>query len=175
MTVEEIYRTTDKDMMERQTAEIRAACDFLQQNRETLRQVGFDDIVKLLNPIRSCITVMKKHYPKAPEIWNEMQKLDPYHIVSVLQAAQNEGKPEPTEDIRRLRDWLEFPERYKESYSDMFEEQPLPWEKWMDGQRREEMDLHMEDPLYVFEWDPRIEKKWKKRYEKYVEEFKHGE
>ena len=155
------------------TEEIRRACVFLQTNKEDLARAGIPKktLREQLQLIRLCVTTMKKHYPKAPEIHTELVRTGIYRIVSAIQSALNEDRALPTDEVQRLRSFLEFPQQFHDNFADMFLPQFAPWEVWLAGELRVIKAEHIDDPLFVIEWSERIEKKYKRRYEKEREAF----
>ena len=113
-----------------QTEEIRRACDFLQTNKEDLARAGISKktLRGQIQLIRLCVTTMKKHYPKASEIHTELTTTGIYKIVSAIQSALNEDRALPTDEVQRLKAWLEFPQRFHDNFADAFLPQFAPWE-----------------------------------------------
>lgn len=162
--------------------EIREICDTLQNNATMLEEackatnhhkdMTADLLRKQLSLVRECVTIQKKHYPKWPEIWTEMQSSEVLKMLGHIQSALTQKRAIPEDDVQRIRAWLEFPQRFHDSYGDLFEEQFQPWEQWMAAKLRELQEEHHDDIFWQgIEWTEKEEAKWKRRYEKEKEEF----
>ena len=150
-------------------------CDLVQDNAKLLAGIRHSikekHLRKCLSLIRLCVTTQKKHYPKAPEIWTEMKASEIPKMLGIIQSEVVQKREPREDDVQRIRAWLEYPQRFHDAYDDMFLPQFMTWEQWMAVEIQKQHAEHTNDEYWTFEWNEKIERRYRKRYDKEREVF----
>jgi len=165
--VEEEVITDDKDP---RLVECRAELDFIQSQVASLEAVGIDKkfVMQGLKELRDTITVQRKHHPKLDHVYKQMSDTNPRRVISAIIMSLNLGQPSPEHEIQKLTDFLSYVPRFKDSYSDMFEANPIHWEKFRDYCMKQKAQAHT-DPIFPV---PHDEVRYRQMYEKYLHDWK---
>lgn len=167
MGMSEVRKILSEETM---LAECRAAFDFMQRNAKDIAEAGIsiEAQQKGLSALRDTITRWRAKHPHVQEVHKQVLDTKVYAVVSQIQSALNQGNPMPTHEIEKLRDLLEYVQRYVKNYDDMFTPQPVPYEKF----RAEKLAAEQAKSPHSMFTVPFDEEKCWKEYHKYVKTFK---
>lgn len=172
---------TDQDYAQYQIDYLRDNLDYLQANIEVVsRYIPKPFIRKHISLWRECVTVQKKHYPKAPTLFTEMERLDLKKVVTMALTYETTHS-DLHSIIRRLEDLLKFPQTYFDNYDDMFPpvdgdgKRMMAIREYWDFTLKEKQTNNPTTTLYSegqVEMDPIDSKRFQNAYKKYVKEWK---
>jgi len=170
------------DYAQYQVDTLRENLEMIQSNIELLAPyMDKNEIRKDISLWRLCITTQKRHYPKPPQMFEEMNRFDIKRLF-----AMTIEYPPTHQDLKdymlRLRDLLKFPQRYHDNYDDMFPPVDENGQRMLSelGYRDfllKELQAKKPEPgeLHTTDEQPYVDmqsKKFKRDYKKYVEEWR---
>lgn len=174
---------SDEEQKDMHINTLRTKLDFIQMNIDRFALfVPIAYIRKYLTLWRECITIAKKHYPKAPTLSTEMNRFDLEAFLAMI-ITHPSSHQDLKDYIQRFKALLEFPQRYFENYDDMFPpvdnegKQMLNEIGYRDFLLAEAHSEHRDivgEPQGVDD-QPNVDmeaKKFKKDYKKYIQEWK---
>lgn len=175
--------TVDTEYKQHQIDTLRSDLDLLQTNIPQLEAFMSKKFIrKHLTLWRDCVTVQKKHYPKAPTLFTEMSRFDINALFAMI-ITHDPSHMDLIDYIERFKDLLEYPQTYFDNYDDMFpplddEGKPmmreLEYRDFLLAERhREHRDVV--GGLQGVDEQPNVNmagKRFKNAYKKYVKEWK---
>lgn len=173
---------TDTEYAQHEVETVRSQCDLIQANIKALGQFLPEKMIRdAISEWRLCVTTARKHYPKAPVLFAEMERFDLNALLSII-ITHPPSHQDLKDYIVRFHDLLLFPKTYFDNYDDMFpklDDEGKPMMRELEYRDFLLAEAHREAETYpehiINDEQPYVDmagKKFKKAYKKYVEEWK---